>query len=70
MGKAKEASKEAKKQPTKTPKEKKAAKQAKKHGSTNTPLVGSHWGIGATSNKHLLHVKLKTGRHLIFDHHL
>jgi len=42
MGKAKEASKEAKKQPTKTPKEKKAAKQAKKHGSTNTPLVGSH----------------------------
>jgi hypothetical protein len=42
MGKAKESSKEAKKQPTKTPKEKKAAKQAKKHGSTNTPLVGSH----------------------------
>ena len=42
MGKAKESSKEAKKQPTKTLKEKKAAKQAKKHGSTNTPLVGSH----------------------------
>jgi hypothetical protein len=42
MGKAKESSKEAKKQPAKSPKEKKAAKQAKKHGSTNTPLVGSH----------------------------
>ena len=42
MTKAKQTTKEQKKQPALNPKEKKAAKQAKKHGSTNTPLVGSH----------------------------
>ena len=42
MTKSKKPGKEEKKHSLLTPKEKKAAKQAKKHGSTNTPLVGSH----------------------------